>query len=156
MANPITKTGFDLIEKELDNLKKNERPKIIASIVDARSHGDLKENAEYHAAREQQGMMEARIRELENFISDVQIIDPSKLNQDKVVFGATVTIEDLDSEKTTTYQLVSELESNFEENKISIKSPLAKAMIGKQVGDEFELNQANTEKNYEILKLEYI
>lgn len=142
---------------ECAHLKKVERPKIIAAIAEARAHGDLKENAEYHAAREQQGFMEGRIRHLESELSGAQVIDITKLNAGgKVVFGATVTLYDLESESEITYQIVGDLESDIKASRIAITSPIARAMIGKEEGDEIVVNAPAGKLIYEIVSIEYV
>lgn len=154
---PLTVKGAEKLRAELDELKTVVRPRIIAAIATAREHGDLKENAEYHAAREQQSFAEGRINEIEAKLSNAQIIDVTKLDANgKVVFGATVEIEDLDSGKTVTYQIVGEDEANIKEGRISIGSPIARAMIGKENGDVFIVNAPGGNVEYEILSVEYI
>lgn len=153
---PLTKAGADALRKELDRLKSEVRPKIIAEIAEARSHGDLKENAEYHAAREAQGFTEGRIQELESTLSNAQIIDIASLNAgDRIVFGATVELEDIDTEKKVTYQIVGDLESDIKQNKISVSSPIARALIGKEEGDVIEFQAPGGTKEYEVLSVEY-
>ena len=134
--HPLTKAGADRLREELATLKKVERPKIIAAIAEARAHGDLKENAEYHAAREQQGFIEGRIQHLESTISHAQIIDIEKLNPgDKVVFGATVTLSDEETAEETIYQIVGDVEADIKHNRIAVSSPISRALIGQQVGE---------------------
>jgi transcription elongation factor GreA len=154
---PLTHHGAKRLRDECAHLKKVERPKIIAAIAEARAHGDLKENAEYHAAREQQGFIEGRIRHLESELSGAQVIDVSKLNPGgKVVFGATVTLYDVDASSETTYQIVGDLESDIKEYRIAITSPMARAMIGKEIGDEIVVNAPAGELTYEIVDVQYI
>lgn len=154
---PLTHHGAKRLRDECAHLKKVERPKIITAIAEARAHGDLKENAEYHAAREQQGFIEGRIRHLESELSGAQVIDVSKLSPGgKVVFGATVTLYDVDADSETTYQIVGDLESDLKERRIAITSPMARAMIGKEVGDEIVVNAPAGELTYEIVNVEYI
>lgn len=154
--NPLTAAGAEKLKIELDRLKKVERPRIIEAVADARAHGDLKENAEYHAAREEHGMNEARIKYLEGTISNAQIIDILSLNVGgKVVFGATVTLED-DDEKTVTYQIVGDVEADIEQGQISISSPIARALIGKEVEDEVDVQTPGGEKTYYITDVKYI
>ena len=142
---------------ECAHLKKVERPRIIAAIAEARAHGDLKENAEYHAAREQQGFTEGRIRHLEAELSGAQVIDITKLNPGgKVVFGATVTLYDTEKDTEASYQIVGDLESNLKEFRIAITSPMARAMIGKEEGDEIVVNAPAGELTYEIVSIEYV
>lgn len=152
---PITLDGFAKMEAELKDLKKVQRPKLSEEIATAREHGDLKENAEYHAAREKQSFVEGRIMELEDKIARAEVIDISKLANDTIKFGATVTLIDDDTEKEVVYQIVSEYEANLEKNLISIVSPLARALIGKEVGDSVEFNTPRGEKGYEIVKIAY-
>lgn len=135
---PLTKEGFTALEQELKNLKGVERPNIIAAIAEARSHGDLSENAEYSAAKEKQSFIEGRIQELEAVISRAQVIDPSLNKGDIVRFGAVVLVVDEDTDKESKYQIVGDYEADIEKNKISLSSPLAKALIGKEVGDVAE------------------
>ena len=154
---PMTPSGHKALEDELAVLKFEDRPRIVAAIAEAREHGDLKENAEYHAAREQQGFCEGRIKEIEAKLSTAQVIDISKLNQDgRVVFGVTVTIENLDSEETKTFQIVGEDEADYKKNKYSINSPLVRALIGKSEGDEATAKTPGGDVDYEILKVEYL
>lgn len=152
---PLTAEGAERLSTELKRLKTKERPRIIEAVAEARAHGDLKENAEYHAAREEHGMNEARIKYLEGTISNAQIIDIKSLNVgDKVVFGATVTLED-DDEKTVTYQIVGDVEANIDNNQISISSPIARALIGKELEDEVEVQTPGGIKNYYIIGVNY-
>ena len=154
---PLTKTGAERLREELTNLKKVDRPKVIAAIAEARAHGDLKENAEYHAAREQQSFTEGRIRHLESELSGAQVIDITKLNPGgKVVFGATVTLYDDVKEIEITYQIVGDLESDIKEFRIAITSPIARAMIGKEEGDEIVVNAPGGDLVYEIINVEYV
>jgi transcription elongation factor GreA len=153
---PLTQVGADRLREELEHLKKVVRPQIIEAIAEARAHGDLKENAEYHAAREQQGFTEGRIQELEGTLSSAQIIDPSKLNPgDRVVFGAYVLLADMDSGEETRYQLVGELEADIKEKRISITSPIGKALVGKSEGDEVQVQAPGGLREYEIVTVEY-
>lgn len=153
---PMTVKGFDLLQTELEQLKK-QRPQISQAIAEARAHGDLKENAEYHAAREQQGMVEARIRDIESKLSSANVIDVTKIHNDgKVIFGATVHLYDLDKETEITYKLVGEDEADLQENKIAITAPIARALIGKKVGDVAEVNTHKSMSSYEIIDVEYI
>lgn len=153
---PMTKEGKDKLEAQLDRLKRIERPQITEAIAAARELGDLKENAEYHAAREKQGMTEALIRDLEDKLSRSQVIDLSKIpNSGRVVFGSFVTIENLDSGKEIRYQIVGEDESNLEEKKISVTSPIARALVGKMEGDVAEVNTPNGIDEYEIIAVSY-
>lgn len=153
---PLTKGGSDALRAELEQLKSVKRPEIIRAIAEARAHGDLKENAEYHAAREQQSFTEGRIKELEFTLSHAQIIDVSKLNPgDKVVFGGRVTLADLGSDQQVEYQIVGDLEADIKLGLISVSSPIARALIGKEVGDEVEFDAPNGTRHYEILSVVY-
>ncbi|HEX7339799.1 MAG TPA: transcription elongation factor GreA [Rhodanobacteraceae bacterium] len=153
---PMTKQGAERLRAELERLKFTERPRIVAAIAEARAHGDLKENAEYHAAREEQSFTEGRIAELEGTLSTAQIIDPSTLDVgDKVVFGATVDLEEEDSGKQVTYQIVGDLEADIKQNLIAVSSPIARALIGKREGDSFEFQAPNGVRHYEIIEVRY-
>jgi transcription elongation factor GreA len=151
----MTQQSYDRLAMELDNLKKAERPLIIEEISVARAQGDLSENAEYHAAKEQQGWTEARVSELEDKISRAELIDISKLSGDTVKFGAKVTLVDEDSEDESSYQIVGEFEADVKKGKISISSPIARAIIGKKKGDSVEVNTPGGGKSYEILKVKW-
>jgi transcription elongation factor GreA len=154
---PMTVTGAERLKAELQRLKSVDRPRVIAAIAEARSHGDLSENAEYHAAREQQGFIEGRISELENKLSTAQIIDPATVKADgKVVFGATVKLADEDSGQEVTYQIVGEYEADIAAGKISIGSPIARALIGKLAGDVVNVQVPGGVKSYEILDIRYV
>lgn len=154
---PLTQIGADRLREELADLKKNARPKVIVAIAEARAHGDLKENAEYHAAREQQGFIEGRIQRLESDLSNGQIIDVSKLNAGgKVVFGATVTVSDEETGKETCYQIVGDLESDIKQNRIAVSSPIARALIGKYEGDVVAMITPGGERELEIVTVEYL
>jgi transcription elongation factor GreA len=152
---PMTAEGHAALQAELKVLKSVERPSIIAAISEARSHGDLSENAEYHAAKEKQSFIEGRISELDDKLARADIIDISKLGGKKIRFGATVTIVDVDSEEKFTYKIVGEDEANVKEGKISITSPLARAMIGKEEGDEAEVAAPSGARAYEVSKVVY-
>lgn len=152
---PMTRTGYEKLQDELQRLKFVERHEIIESIEEARSHGDLSENAEYHAARERQSFVEGRIQELESALSRSQIIQVSDLSGDKVLFGATVEVE-AENEKPVTYQIVGQYEADLGKRLISLKSPLARALIGKKVGDFVEVSTPGGIKNYEILKVIFV
>ncbi len=152
---PMTAEGHAALQAELKVLKSVERPNIIAAISEARSHGDLSENAEYHAAKEKQSFIEGRISELDDKLARADIIDVSKLGGKKIRFGATVTIVDVDSEEKFTYKIVGEDEANVKEGKISVTSPLARAMIGKEEGDEAEVSAPSGARAYEIAKVVY-
>ena len=153
---PMTKKGAERLQQELNNLKNVERPAIIAAISEARGHGDLSENAEYHAAREKQSFIEGRIKDLEYAVSCAEVIDPSTLSGDRVVFGATVTLMDEDTEDEMTYQIVGQYEADLDHGLISLQSPLARALIGKSVEDSVEVASPKGRKSYEILKVEYL
>ena len=153
----MTHKGLEALKLELQNLKSVERPKIIEAIAEARAQGDLSENAEYESAKERQGFIEGRIAEIESKISQAEVIDPATLNAGgRCVFGATVEVEDLDLEKQATYQIVGDDESSVKDNKISINSPLAKALIGREEGDVIEFETPGGIKSYEVLKVAYI
>lgn len=153
---PITKTGAEQLKAELKRLKTVERPRIIESVAEARAHGDLKENAEYHAAREEQSFNEGRITELESILSTAEVIDVASLNVDgKVVFGATVVLEEEDGGKTVTYQIVGDVEADIDAGKVSVSSPLARAMIGKYEDDEVEVIAPGGNKIYFINAVKY-
>jgi transcription elongation factor GreA len=152
---PMTASGYASLEAELKNLKSVERPAIIVAIAEARAHGDLSENAEYHAAKERQSFIEGRILEIEDKISRAQIIDVSKLSGKVVKFGATVTVVDEDTEKKSKYQIVGDIEADFSKGLISISSPLARALIGKSVGDSVDVNTPGGGRTYEIAKVEW-
>jgi len=150
---PMTIEGFTLLESELQRLKAVERPRIIAAISEARAHGDLSENAEYHAAKEQQGYNEAKVAELEDKLSRADVIDISKLSGDSVKFGATVQLVDEDTDEKATYKIVGEYEADVKKAKISITSPIARALIGKKKGDSVEVTTPKGARAYEILKV---
>lgn len=155
--HPMTKEGADALKKELQNLKTVERPAISKAIAEAREHGDLKENAEYHAAREQQGLMEARIKQIEGLLGSVQIIDVTKLSPNgKVVFGSTVTVLNLDNDEEVTYKIVGEEEADIKHGKISVNSPIARALIAKEEGDEVVVKAPSGDIDYEIVEIQYI
>lgn len=153
---PLTKKGFLQLEQELKNLKGVERPNIIAAIAEARSHGDLSENAEYSAAKEKQSFIEGRIQELEAVVSRAQVIDPTEIKGDVIRFGATVLVVDEDTDAETQYQIVGDYEADIEKNLVSISSPIAKALIGKEVGDVAEYIAPGGKKSFEILEIKYI
>lgn len=154
---PLTVTGANKLRAELEELKTVVRPRIIQAISEAREHGDLKENAEYHAAREQQSFAEGRIAEIEGKLSNANIIDVTKTDANgKVVFGATVEIEDINSAKVVTYQIVGEDEANIKEGRISVGSPIARALIGKEVEDVVVVKAPGGNIEYEILAIQYI
>ena len=154
---PITKEGLEKLKKELEKLKNIERPKIVEAISEARSHGDLKENAEYHAAKEQQAKMEGRVLSINDTIARANVIDVTKIeNNGKVIFGSTVTVEDLESKKKIKYKLVGKDEADISINFIYFKSPIGKALIGKDLSEMISVNTPSGERNFEILKVEYI
>jgi transcription elongation factor GreA len=152
---PMTIEGFKKLEAELHRLKVEERPRIIQQIADAREHGDLSENAEYHAAKEAQGLNEAKVAEIEDKIGRAEVIDTSKLSGNKIKFGATVALEDEDSGDKVKYKIVGEDEADVRDGKISITSPIARALIGKAKGDSAEVTTPRGTRSYEILKVEY-
>ncbi len=152
----ITIEGYKKLKAEIHNLKNVERPNIIKQIAAARELGDLKENAEYHSAKDKQGFIEAQIGDLEDKFLRAEIIDISKLSGDKVRFGATVKLEDLNNDKKVTYKIVSEFEANIDEGLISNSSPVARALIGKEVGDEVEIKTPGGVMNYEILEIKFV
>ncbi len=151
---PMTQPGFDALEKELHDLKHRQRPAVIQAISEAREHGDLSENAEYHAAKEQQSFIEGRIEELESVMSRADVINPAKLSGDTVKFGATITVEDDDGEKQT-FQLVGDYESDIHKGKLAIAAPLARALIGKRVGDTAIVRTPKGDKEYELVNLQW-
>ena len=151
---PMTPTGFAALEAELKHLKSVERPAIIEAIASARELGDLKENAEYHSAREKQGFIEGRIKELEGVLSLAEVIDPAKLSG-TIKFGATVTLVDEDTDEEKTWQIVGEHEANIEKGLLNIKSPIARALIGKDEGDSVEVRTPGGVRSYEVLNIEF-
>src|SRR5690606_30319303 len=153
---PMTAEGYRALDDQLKQLKSVERPSVIAQIAEARSHGDLSENAEYHAAKERQGWIEGQIADIEDKLARAQVIDVSKLSGTQVKFGATVSVVDEDTEEEARYQIVGEHEADVKRGKISIASPIARAMIGKEIGDVVEVNTPGGVKAYEILKVDYI
>ena len=152
---PLTRAGFEKLEAELRHFKSVERPAIIQAIAEARAHGDLSENAEYHSAKEKQSFIEGRIKELEGVISLADVIDPTKPSG-TIKFGATVEIVDEDTDEERTYQIVGEYEADIENGRLNIKSPLARALIGKDEGDSIEVRTPGGDRGYEILKVSYI
>ncbi len=154
---PMTKRGESLLREELADLKGIQRPRVIQAIAEAREHGDLKENAEYHAARDQQSFIEGRIKEIEAKLSTAQVIDVTVLPKSgKVVFGTTLKLLDLDSDEEITYQIVGDDEADLKAGRISVGSPVAKALIGKEAGDEVSVTTPNRIREYEILEVSYI
>ena len=152
---PMTITGAEKMKSELLRLKTIERPRIIQAISEARAHGDLSENAEYHAAKEAQGLNEARVAELEDKFNRADVIDPSSLTGATIKFGATVTLVDEDTDEKVKYQIVGDMEASVKEGKISISSPIARALIGKSKGDSVEVTTPKGSRSYEILKIEW-
>ncbi|KPK70850.1 MAG: transcription elongation factor GreA [Acidithiobacillales bacterium SM23_46] len=154
---PITAAGAEKLTAELHRLKTVERPRIISAIAEARSHGDLSENAEYHAAKEQQGFVEGRIAELEMRLSTAQVIDPKSVDAgDRIVFGATVDLREIDSGQQVTYQIVGDFEADLAHGKISVSSPIARGLIGKEVGDSVEVQVPDGVREYEVLGVRYL
>ncbi len=151
---PMTRRGFDALDEELRTLKSTERPAVIRAIAEAREHGDLSENAEYHAAREKQSFIEGRIKELEGILGRAEVIDPTKMSG-SIKFGATVTIVDEDTDEERTYQIVGESEADIENGLLNVRSPLARALIGKEPGDSVEVRTPGGERSYEVLAVEY-
>lgn len=152
---PMTAEGFQRLEEELRHLKLNERPAVIRAIAEAREHGDLSENAEYHAARERQSFIEGRVAELEDKIARAEVIDVSKLSGKQVMFGATVTVVDEDTDAKASYQIVGPDEADVKARRLSITSPLARALIGKKVSDTVEVTTPNGSKSYEIVRVAF-
>ena len=154
---PLTVAGAEKLKAELQQLKSVARPEVIAAIAEARSHGDLSENAEYEAAKDRQGFIEGRIAELESKLSHAQIIDPKEIHAEgKIVFGATVTVSDLETDEEATYQIVGDDEADIKIGKISVNSPIARAMIGKEEGDVAEVQAPSGVREYDILNVQYI
>tara|TARA_B100000927_G_scaffold65280_1_gene51473 strand:- start:487 stop:963 length:477 start_codon:yes stop_codon:yes gene_type:complete len=154
---PLTKDGEILIKEKLSNLKFIERPQISQAIAEARAHGDLKENAEYHAAKELQGLVEAKISEMENALANAQVIDVKEIPETgRVIFGSTVTIYDIDNNKNIIYKIVGNLESNPDKGEISIDTPIAKGMVGKFVDDEINIKTPSGSLNYEIIEVKHL
>ena len=152
---PLTRGGYDALDAELKRLKSKERPAIIRAIAEAREHGDLSENAEYHSAREKQSFVEGRIKELEAIIGRAEIIDPKSLSG-PVKFGATVTVVDEESEEERTYQIVGEPEADIERGRLNLASPLARALIGREEGDSVEVRTPRGERTYEVVRIAYL
>ncbi|MBW0150885.1 transcription elongation factor GreA [Phenylobacterium sp.] len=153
---PMTAGGYQALDEELKRLKTVERPSVIAAISEAREHGDLSENAEYHAAKERQGWIEGQIAEIEDKLARAQVIDVSKLSGKQVKFGATVSLVDEDTEEESRYQIVGEHEADVKAGRISISSPIARAIIGKEIGDVVEVNTPGGVRSYEVLKVDWI
>jgi len=155
--HPMTKEGADALQLELNKLKKEDRPQVTEAIAVARDHGDLKENAEYHAAREMQGLIEGRIQQIEAVLSHAQVIDVTKLSPNgKIVFGTTVTVLNVDTDEEVTYKIVGHDEADIKHDKISVNSPIARALIGKEEGDEVIVAAPKGNIDYEIIQVEYI
>ena len=152
---PMTVKGYQALEAELHRLKAEERPRIVQAIAEARAHGDLSENAEYHAAKEAQGMNEAKVAELEDKLGRADVIDPAKLSGETVKFGATVKLVDEDTEEEVSYQIVGEMEADVRGGKVSISSPIARALIGKRNGDIIEVNTPKGARSYEVLAISW-
>lgn len=152
---PMTASGYARLEEELRHLRSNARPEVIKAIAEAREHGDLSENAEYHAARDRQSFIEGRVAELEDQIARAEVIDVSKLSGDSVKFGATVTLADEDTDEETTYQIVGEVEADVKNGKIAVTSPIARAIIGKSVGDSVEVETPKGQKFFEVMHVDY-
>jgi|TARA_B110000967_G_C18615483_1_gene426112 transcription elongation factor GreA len=154
---PITVKGLENLKSELENLKNTQRPKVVAAIAEARSHGDLKENAEYHAAKEQQGLIEGRVLTINDLIARANVIDVTKIdNEGKVIFGSTIKVHDLETKKEISYRLVGQDEADISKNLIFYKSPIGKALIGKNKDDMVSVNTPSGERNFEIKNVEYI
>ncbi len=157
--HPMTKEGADALQVELNKLKKEDRPKVTEAIAIARDHGDLKENAEYHAAREDQGLIEGRIKQIESLLSFVQIIDVTKLAESakgRVIFGSTVTVVNLETDAELSYKIVGHEEADLKHNKISVNSPIARALIGKEAGDDVVVAAPKGDIEYEVIQVQYI
>lgn len=154
---PLTVRGAETLRNELNELKTVKRPAVIAAIAEARAHGDLKENAEYHAAREQQGFIEGRIKDIDAKLSHAQVIDVTSINAEgRVIFGATVDVIDLESDEELTYQIVGEDEADIQQGLISVNSPIARGLIGKEEGDVAEINTPGGQREFEILEVRYV
>ena len=157
MRAPITAKGAQRLREELDHLKSVKRPRVITAIAEAREHGDLKENAEYHAAREEQGFIEGRIKQLEGELSHAEVIDITKLAAgSKIVFGATVTLADVETDEEKRYQIVGDLEADIKQGLIAISSPLARALIGKLEGDSVTIDAPDGQRDYEVVSVAYL
>jgi transcription elongation factor GreA len=153
---PMTQRGYTQLDEELKRLKSVERPAVVRALEEARAHGDLSENAEYHAAKERQAWIESRVMELETKISRAQVIDASELSGNRVVFGATVTVFDDEADEERSFQIVGEDEADIKEQRLSVNAPLARALIGKEVGDEVEVNTPGGGKFYEVVKVSFL
>jgi transcription elongation factor GreA len=153
--NPITPEGYEKLREELHHLRSVERPRVIQMIATAREHGDLKENAEYHAARDKQSFIEGRVKDLENKLALAEVIDPSKLAGDRVAFGATVKLANTDTGEEVTYRILGADESDLAKGSISITSPLARSLLGKEAGDEVKVRMPGGERTYEVLAVSF-
>mgnify|MGYP001167072444 FL=1 len=154
---PITASGLKDLKSELENLKNIQRPKVVEAIAEARSHGDLKENAEYHAAKEQQGLIEGRVIAINDLIARANVIDVTKIeNNGKVIFGSTVKVKDLETNKKISYRLVGQDEADIKKNFVFFRSPIGKALVGKDTGEMVTVNTPSGERNFEILDVEYV
>jgi transcription elongation factor GreA len=153
---PMTRAGYEALVAELKRLKEHERPAIIQAIAEARGHGDLSENAEYHSAKERQGLIEARIKELESTVSRAEVIDPSKMSGATIRFGATVVLVDEETEEERTYQIVGESEADISNGRLNMRSPLARALIGKEEGDSVEVATPRGARSYEVVSVRYV
>ena len=153
---PITPGGFRRLREEIQRIKSQERPAVIKAIAEARAHGDLKENAEYHAAKDKQGLIQARLRDLENMLADAHVIDHLTIESETVTFGATVTLHELASGEEKKYQIVGKFEADIKKGRIPVSSPLAKSLIGKQVGEEVKVNVPKGLQEFEIKHIEYL
>jgi transcription elongation factor GreA len=153
---PMTKLGHEALVAELRELKETERPAVIKAIAEAREHGDLSENAEYHAARERQSFIEGRIKELDGLLGRADVIDPIKMSGEAIKFSATVEIADEDTDEEKTFQIVGEAEADIDKGKLNLRSPLARALIGKEAGDSVEVKTPGGSRSYEILSVKYI
>lgn len=155
-AFQITKSGYEKLKSEIENLRNVERPKVIAQIAAARELGDLRENAEYHSAKDKQGFIEAQLADLEEKFSRAEVVDIAKLSGNKIQFGASVTLEDSDSGRKVKYKIVSEFEANIDDGLISVISPVARSLLDKKIGDEVEIKTPGGLVNYEILNVEFV
>jgi transcription elongation factor GreA len=152
---PMTPRGVQTLKEELKRLREVERPKNVRDIEEARAHGDLRENAEYHAAKERQGFIEGRTREIESILAQSEVIDPAKLSGDRVVFGATVKLTDTDSEEEVTYSIVGDFEADIKQGRIAISAPLARALIGRETGDTVSLKTGKGSREYQIAEVRF-
>ena len=153
---PMTRAGYEALVEELKRLKDTERPAIIRAIAEARAHGDLSENAEYHSAKERQGFIESRIKEIESLISRAEVVDPAKMSGSTIRFGATVVLIDEETEEERTYQIVGEAEADISNGRLNLRSPLARALIGKEEGDSVEVETPRGARSYEVVSVRYV